>query len=88
MTDYLTTAEASQRLGCSPQFVRSLIARGYLPGAYEPIGPGRGWLIPAASVSQRLRRHKKNGPNKGGRPRKFNDDKDLKNLEKSASKSR
>lgn len=78
-TAYLTAAQAAERLGVTKRCVTSLIARGHLP-ATEPLGPGRGYLIPAASIAARLRKTRENRLPKGGRPRKSKHRNDLKNL--------
>ena len=82
---YLTAAQAAERLGMTKRCVISLIARGHLP-ATEPLGPGRGYLIPAAAVAARARKHRENRLPKGGRPRKSRPANDLRNSKKSSPK--
>lgn len=70
MERYLTTAEAAASLGVSTEAVCSLIRRGHL-SAIEPIGPGRGYLIPAAEIAARARKKRAKKLPRGGRPKKI-----------------
>jgi hypothetical protein len=65
----LTTAQAAKALGVSIACVTSLCRRGKLAGATEPLGAGRGYLIPADAVAARLRAAKSGKLPKGGRPK-------------------
>lgn len=69
MPEHYTTAQAAEYLGVTPDAITSLIRRGHLP-AIEPVGKGRGYLIPAASVHARKRRKKADKLPVGGRPKK------------------
>lgn len=86
--DFITVSAAAKRLGISGQAATSLCRRGLLAGAFQPWGKGRGWLIPQGAVANRLQLRRKNKLPKGGRPRKSNAAKDLKNLEKSTKEGR
>jgi hypothetical protein len=81
----ISVDQAAVKLSISPQAVRSLCDRGLLVGTREPFGPGWKWVISAASVAKRKRQMRENRLPKGGRPRKSNGDKDLKNLAKSGA---
>lgn len=70
MKPYLTTAEAAAALGVSTEAVCSLIRRGHL-SAIEPIGSGRGYLVPAAEVALRARKKRGKKLPRGGRPKKI-----------------
>lgn len=69
MPDHYTTAQAAAALGVSTEAVASLIRRGHLP-ATEPLGKGRGYLIPAAAIRARKRAKKADKLPVGGRPKK------------------
>jgi len=70
MAKFLTTTEAAALLGVTEQAVTLNCRAGDLPGAIQPWGKGRGWLIPASAVASRQRKKAKNQLNRGGRPRK------------------
>lgn len=70
MKPYLTTAEAAAVLGVSTEAVCSLIRRGHL-SATEPVGAGRGYLIPAAEIATRVRKKRARKLPRGGRPKKI-----------------
>jgi len=66
MDDWLTTTEAADLAGVSPQRVRKLLDEGRFPGALL-VGPAvRGvWLVPRAEFQQWA-----SGERKPGRPKK------------------
>lgn len=84
---YLTTKEAAEKLGLTTTQAVTLIAGdGGFPGAIQPWGEGRGWLIPESDVAKRLAKKAAGKLHKGGRPRKSNGEKGLKKAANSSPK--
>ena len=69
MAEVFTTKQAADYLGVTQEAVASLIRRGHL-SATEPLGKGRGYLIPAAEVRARKKLAAKGQLPTGGRPAK------------------
>lgn len=51
------TADAARQLGCSPQFVRRLAARGEFLAAVRRAPHEGGWWIPTAALDAYRRKH-------------------------------
>lgn len=50
MPEYLSAAEAADKLNITPAAVRALINKGELEGAFQ--NPNRAWVIPASAVTE------------------------------------